>query len=205
MRKFLKYLFIIILLFVITAAVCTFAFTENTKIITLERSVEINAPKERVFEYISHTENKTKWINPDKKMERSTTGKDAAVGFVRSWESQNPPEKGSETITKIELGKSVETKVENNLNGQQTSSEQKLSSESLESNKTLVTWKIESTIPLNFASRMLLGFVEMMAKSVDNQDAYDKGVQSGLEKEGVYKDADENLQKLKNNIEIMTK
>jgi hypothetical protein len=202
MRKFLKSIFIILLLLVTIVIVFTLAFTKDYTSITLKRSIEVNAPKQKVFDYIVHTENKDKWLgNPDEEITRSSKGKDATVGFIRSWEIQSPPEKGSETITKIEVDKSIETQVTNNVNGEKTNSKQILSCVPVDNNKTTLTWKMESNVHLKFLPRMLLGFSQMIMKSDDYQNAYEEGIQSEMENNGVYKSLDESLQKLKANIE----
>lgn len=202
MKKFLKFVLIALVLLTITVVVCTLAFTDDHKTITLKRSVNVNATREQVFDYISHTENKAQWLsNPDEEIARTSTGTDATVGFVRHWKIQNPPEKGSETIIKIVDGTRVETKIQKQVNGVQFNATQVLSCVPVDNNKTTLTWENTFPIPLNFMARMLLGFAEMFSKSIDSQQAYEDGVQRGLEKEGMYKEIDEKLQKLKQHIE----
>ena len=202
MKKILKFIVITVLLVVGIAVVFTLAFTKNHKEITMIRSVEVNAPQDQVFNYIVHTENKAEWLSdPNEKIERTTTGTPATVGFSRTWKIENPPEKGSETIIKIENGKSIETKIENNLNGQQANGIQLLSCEVIDNNHTKIVWQKTSDIPLGFMARMLLGISEKLAKSTDSQQAYNDGIERGLEKEGMYKDMDNALQRLKEKIE----
>ena len=52
----------------------------------MSRSVQVNAPNTKVFDFISHAENKSKWVgNPDEKLTKNSAGQDGTVGFVRSW------------------------------------------------------------------------------------------------------------------------
>lgn len=202
MKKKLKFVFLTFSILTVITVVCTYLFTDNYATITLKRSIEINDTKQKVFNYITHTQNKAQWLSdPNKKIARNSKGEDATVGFVRSWEIQSPPEKGSETITKIEFGRSVETQIKNNVNGEQTNSKHKLSCTSVDSNKTILTWEIESNLHLKFLPRMLLGFSRMFMKPDDYQNAYEESFQNEMEKNGTYKSMDENLQKLKVNIE----
>lgn len=201
--KKLKLVILFLSLLIAIPVIATLVFTKDHKIITLKRSVEVAASSQAVFDYIVHTENKAKWLgNPDEKIKRNNKGKDATVGFVRSWEIISPPEKGTETIINIEYGKSIETQIENNLNGEHFSGKQKLSCVAINPNRTTLTWESETNIPLNLLARMAFGFSEMLSKSINDEGAYEDGIQSALEKEGVYVDMDVNLQKLTQQIEL---
>jgi hypothetical protein len=205
MKKNIRTLFLIVVVFGIILVAITYAFTDDKTSVILSRSIEVNAPNTKVFEFISHTENKSKWVsNPDEKVTRNSAGQDGTVGFVRSWESQSPPKKGSELITKIVHNSSIESQIENEENGIKTVANQALSSVSKGQNLTEVTWEVEVKVPLPLLSRMLMGFATLYEKPTDENsvaESLKQGIQEKLEQNGSYTEMDNKLQRLKESIE----
>ena len=203
--KKIRILFLTVLLLSVIISASTYAFTEDETSVMMSRSVQVNAPNTKVFDFISHTENKSKWIgNPDEKLTRNSAGQDGTVGFVRSWESQSPPKKGKESITKIVHNSRIESQIENEVNGIKTLANQALSSVSKGENFTEVTWEVEAKVPLPFVSRMLIGFGKLFEKSTNEnavEEAMKQGIQQGLEQNGRYAEMDNMLQRLKESIE----
>ena len=205
MKKKIRVLFLTVLVVSSIISASTYAFTEDETSVMMSRSVEVNAPNTKVFDFISHTENKSKWVgNPEEKLTRNSAGKDGTVGFVRSWESHSPPKKGKESITEIVQNSRIESQIENEVNGIKTLANQALSSVSKGENLTEVTWEIETKVPLPFVSRMLMGFGKLFGKSTNEnpvEEAMKQGIQQGLEQNGRYAEMDNMLQRLKESIE----
>ena len=76
------------------------------------RSVEINADKEVVFEYLRYLENQNEfsvWPNKDPNVNQSYTGTDGTVGAIYHWDSKvEEVGAGEQEIMKIEDGKRID-------------------------------------------------------------------------------------------------
>jgi len=77
----------------------------------VERSIEIEAPADKIFKYLNLWEYYEKWspwqeLDPDMKIE--ITGTDGAEGSVYSWEGTEKVGKGKMTKTKVEANQLVE-------------------------------------------------------------------------------------------------
>jgi uncharacterized protein YndB with AHSA1/START domain len=78
----------------------------------IEREVDINVPKDQVFNYIKYLKNQeeySKWATMDPDMKRSFSGIDGTVGFVSAWESDDKNlGKGEQEIVKIAEGERID-------------------------------------------------------------------------------------------------
>ncbi|WP_076419033.1 SRPBCC family protein [Colwellia sp. UCD-KL20] len=80
---------VLIVLTIIAIPLIVAVFTENSY--EVERSVIINKPKEKVFNYIKYLKNQnfySKWAQMDPNMLKTYRGIDGQVGFVSAWNSE---------------------------------------------------------------------------------------------------------------------
>jgi len=72
----------------------------------VERSIEINRPKQAVFDYVKYLKNQdnfSKWANMDPDMVKTYRGTDGQAGFVSAWKSDNKDVgAGEQEIIRIE-------------------------------------------------------------------------------------------------------
>jgi uncharacterized protein YndB with AHSA1/START domain len=78
----------------------------------VSREIIINAPKQKVFDFLRFLKNQdtfNKWTktDPDRKIE--TKGTDGTVGFVYTWSGNKDAGEGTKEITNIIEGKRIET------------------------------------------------------------------------------------------------
>ncbi len=74
----------------------------------VEREVEINKPKQQVFDYIKllkNQDNFSVWAKKDPLMKKTYSGTDGTVGFISAWESDSSDVGvGEQEIKKIAEG-----------------------------------------------------------------------------------------------------
>lgn len=90
MIVFLSLLAIILLVLVIAAI--------SGKQMTIERSITISAPAQKVFDFVSHIKNHDQfsvWHMMDPQMKKTFRGSDGQVGFVYAWDSANDKNVGA--------------------------------------------------------------------------------------------------------------
>lgn len=109
--KYLRYLLYFVLalvaLFLIIALMAP-------KVTTVERTIEINAPASMVYEQINSLEDMDKWSpwkKADPNVEFKYTGESGKVGSEYYWSGNDEIGEGTQTITSIEEGKGVNTKL----------------------------------------------------------------------------------------------
>ena len=78
----------------------------------VERSIEINRPKQAVFDYVKYLKNQdnfSKWANMDPDMVKTYRGTDGQAGFVSAWKSDNKDVgAGEQEIILIEPGSRID-------------------------------------------------------------------------------------------------
>lgn len=143
MKKFFKIIGIIVLLIAIYAAVAMLAFGKEYH---YEKSIVINAPKEKVWQQISSMKAFNQW-NPwmklDPTMKINYTGNSGEVGDKYCWDSKNDDAgAGCQEIKELVLNQKQKTEMIfiKPFEGQATS-EIMLSSEG---NSTKVTWTMDT-------------------------------------------------------------
>ena len=142
---------------------------------TVERSVQINRPKDQVFGYIKHLKNHdnfTVWSKMDPNMKKEFRGDDATVGFVSAWESQDDNVgTGEQEIRKIEEGRLIETELRfiKPFEGLATAN---MITEDAGNNTTTVRWNFSSRMP--YPMNVMLLFMDM-------EDMLGKDLQQGLD------------------------
>ncbi|MCU7615143.1 SRPBCC family protein [Chryseobacterium sp. GMJ5] len=112
MKKILKFLGIIILIFIAYAVIAMLAFSKNYH---FEKSMVINAPKEKVWQQVSSMKAFNQW-NPwmklDKNMKIAYTGTSGEVGDKYCWDSKNDSAgKGCQEIKELIMNEKQKTQM----------------------------------------------------------------------------------------------
>ncbi len=109
MKKVLK-IFLIVIAILIAIPLITALFVK--KEYTVERSVNINQPKQLVFDYVKFLKNQnvySVWSKIDPNMKTEYRGTDGTVGFVSAWDSPvKEAGKGEQEIIGITEGERIE-------------------------------------------------------------------------------------------------
>ncbi|AXR60635.1 SRPBCC family protein [Leptospira mayottensis] len=108
----MKILLYILAGFVALVVILTFVAPKELR---LEREIVINQPKRIVFTELKLLKNHEQWdawSKKDPQMKKEFKGKDGTVGFIFSWESENPEVGTAEQeITNIIDGERLETRI----------------------------------------------------------------------------------------------
>lgn len=70
----------------------------------VHRSIEIDAPAARVFQYVRHLKNQdyyNKWVMTDPQMKKEFKGTDGTVGFIYGWSGNKKAGEGEQEILSI--------------------------------------------------------------------------------------------------------
>lgn len=81
------------------------------KHITVQHTIAIDAPKDEVFDqvrYFKNFSNWSPWLVTDPQQKSFVKGTDGQVGVESHWEGVAEKSKGLQTLTKMELGNSLE-------------------------------------------------------------------------------------------------
>ena len=108
MKKFFKIIGIILLLLIVFVLVAGLFIKKDYH---LERSIVINAPKEKIWENVHTLANINKWnpwLKKDPNTKGSYEGQDGTVGAVYRWESKEVGT-GSQTLTKLDAPSRTES------------------------------------------------------------------------------------------------
>ena len=128
----------------------------------VERSVEINRPKEHVYGYISHLKNHDNfsvWSKMDPAMKKEFRGEDATVGFVSAWDSQDENVgTGEQEIKKLNDGSGIETELRF-IKPFEARAQANMFTETSGNGKTKVTWNFRSKMP--YPMNIMLLFMNM--------------------------------------------
>jgi uncharacterized protein YndB with AHSA1/START domain len=85
------------------------------KAYTVQRSLIIDRPRQRVFDYIKYLRNQdnySKWVMTDPNKRMTYTGTDGTEGFIAAWDSDmKQAGKGHQTIEKIIDGERIDIRV----------------------------------------------------------------------------------------------
>ena len=76
----------------------------------IQRSVHINAPAPKVFDYVRQLKNQdyyNKWVMTDPNMKKDFRGTDGTVGFIYGWNGNKKAGEGEQEIISISEGKEV--------------------------------------------------------------------------------------------------
>ena len=143
----------------------------------VNREIIINAPRQKVFDYLKLLKNQDKFnkhakADPDRKEEFK--GTDGTVGYIYAWSGNKNAGEGEKEIKKIIEGKSIETEIRF-VKPMTTSATIIMETESLSENQTKVSWSNTGTLnyPLNI---MIPMFEKMFAKDMDSSLATLKNI-----------------------------
>lgn len=135
---------------------------------TVERSIDIDQPKDKVFEYIKYvrnTENFSKWVMADPNAKREYSGTDGEVGFIFKWDSPiKDVGAGEQEITGVYEGEKVtwEIRFIRPFSGKSIAY---METTALGENKTRVRWVFNGIMkyPMNFVM-LFLDFDKFLGK-----------------------------------------
>ncbi len=120
---------------------------------TVEKTMMINMPTAKVFDYVKYLKNQneySKWGSMDKNMKMNFTGTDATVGFTSSWEGNSKVGKGAQEIKKITEGKKIDYEIRFEKPMKDVAAAV-MSTDSMGPNQTMVKWSISGKMkyPMN--------------------------------------------------------
>lgn len=155
MKKLLYIVLGIIALFFILALILP-------KDYEVTRSVEINQPKEVVFNYLKMLKNQDEfatWVQKDPNTKKSYRGVDGTVGFVSRWESDHEEVGvGEQEIIKIQDGQRIDYELRFEVPWESVSPAW-LSTVSINPQTTKVEWGFAGHMPIPM--NMMLLFMDM--------------------------------------------
>lgn len=167
MKKFLYIVLGIIALFFIVAFIAP-------KDYVVVRSVEINQPKEVVFEYIKLLKNQDEfatWMQKDPNTQKTYRGVDGTEGFVSRWESDHEDVGvGEQEILKIAEGERIDYELRFEAPWEAVSPAW-LSTVSTSAQTTKVEWGFEGAMPIP---------MNIMLLFMDMDETLGKDLQKGL-------------------------
>jgi len=156
--KILKWI-LIVLVSIIALLLITALFVK--KEYAVEKQIEINKPKQDVFNYVvllTNQNNYSKWAANDPAMEKSFIGVDGKVGFVSAWKSKvKNVGAGEQEITKIDPGNRIDYELRFK-EPMEDSNLAHMTVDSIGENKTLVKWGFEGV--MSYPSNITLLFLD---------------------------------------------
>ena len=156
--KILKWILIVVVS-VILLVLITALFVK--KDFAVEKQVEINKPKQEVYNYVvllTNQNNFSKWATTDPAMEKTFSGVDGTVGFVSAWKSENKNVGvGEQEITKIDPGKRIDYELRFKEPMEDTNLAY-MTVDSIGENKTLVKWGFNGV--MTYPSNITLLFLD---------------------------------------------
>lgn len=137
----------------------------------------INAPVQKVFDYVKLLRNQDKFnvhakTDPNRKEEFN--GTDGTIGFIYSWSGNKDAGEGQKEIKNMVEGKSIETEIRF-IKPMVTSSTVIMTTESVSENETKVTWSNEGKLPYPL-NLMIPIFQKLFAKAMDKSLTQLKGI-----------------------------
>lgn len=125
---------------------------------TIERDIEINQPKEKVFSYVRKLKNQekfSKWVLMDPEMKKEFRGEDGDVGFVYAWDGEIAG-KGEQKIVRIVEGERVDMTL-HFIKPFESNATSAFITEAVSGNKTKIRWGMQgnSIYPFNIMNLFL--------------------------------------------------
>lgn len=129
---------------------------------SVHKTVEINKPNDEVFDYAKHLKNQDEfsvWAQKDPNMKKTFTGTDGEIGFISAWDSKNEEVGvGEQEIIAIEEGKKISFELRFKEPFEATDNAF-ISTESINENKTKVTWGFDGK--MNYPMNIMMLFMDM--------------------------------------------
>lgn len=125
----------------------------------VKREIAINAPKQKVFDYIKLLKNQDEFNKnamEDADRKREFKGTDGTVGYIYVWSGNKDAGEGEKEIINIIEGKSIEMEIRF-VKPMVTSAHIIMETESLSDDQTKVTWSNAGTLkyPINILIPMM--------------------------------------------------
>lgn len=143
----------------------------------VNREIIINAPRQKVFDFLRFLENQEKfkkWAKTDPARKIETKGTDGTIGYIYSWSGNKDAGQGAKKIKNIVKGKRIETEIRFTKPMSVTAS-MIMETEALADNQTKVNFINTGTLkyPLN----LMIPMVEKnFAKDLDSSLATLKSI-----------------------------
>ena len=134
----------------------------------VNREIIINAPRQKVFDYLKLLKNQdkfNKYAKTDPSRKEEFKGTDGTVGYIYSWSGNKDAGIGEKEIINIVEGKRIETEIRF-VKPMKTSATIIMEMESLSDNQTKVNWSNAGTLPYPF-NIMIPIFQKMFGKDMD--------------------------------------
>ena len=135
---------------------------------TIHCEIIINAPLQKVFDYIKQLKNQdnfNKWVMVDPGMKKEFKGTDGTVGFIYAWNGNKKAGEGEQEIKSIVEGKSIETEIRF-IRPFASVAYANMHTAAVSANQTKVSWSNAGAMkyPLNIMVSMV---EKMLAKDMD--------------------------------------
>lgn len=126
--------------------------------------ITINAPLQKVFDYLKHIKNQdnfNKWVMMDPGMKKEFKGTDGTVGFIYAWDGNKEGGEGEQEITAITEEKSVQMEIRF-VRPFAGIAYAEMTTEALPGTQTKVGWQTSSKMkyPLNIMLPMIVKMLE---------------------------------------------
>ncbi|MFD0795202.1 SRPBCC family protein [Mucilaginibacter litoreus] len=129
---------------------------------SVQRSINVNAPQLKVFDYIRYLRNQdyySKWVMTDPNKRMTYSGTDGSVGFNAAWDSDmKQAGKGHQTIQNIVEGERIDIRIVF-IKPFAGVADTYLTTQSVTENTTAVNWAFFSKMP--FPMNVMLLFINM--------------------------------------------
>jgi len=128
----------------------------------VKRGIVINAPRQKVFDFLKLLKNQdkfNKWAKTDPGRTWAYKGTDGTVGFIISWSGNKSAGEGEKEITNIVEGKKIETQIRF-VRPMVTTADVIMETESLSDNQTKVYMSNAGT--LKYPMNIMIPLVERM-------------------------------------------
>ena len=134
----------------------------------IQREVSINAPQQKVFDYIKLLKNQdhfNKWVMVDPNMKKEFKGTDGTKGFIYGWNGNKKAGEGEQEIKNMVEGKSMDTEVRF-IRPFAGIAYANMATEAVSDNQTKVVWSNSSA--MKYPMNMMVSMIEkMLAKDMD--------------------------------------
>lgn len=161
-------LIVVLLVLAAIVVIILFAALVINKNYRIERSIQINAPASKVFDYVRHLKNQdyyNKWVMMDPNMQKDFKGTDGNVGFIYGWNGNKKAGEGEQEIVALKDGSEVVSEVRF-VRPFSTVSRLQMITTPVSNNQTKVDFSTSSRMP--FPMNVMLPIVsKMLAKDMD--------------------------------------
>ena len=147
----------IVLLILILAAIAP-------KTYNVSRTIEINRPKDEVFNYLKYLKKQDEWspwAKRDPNMEQKFTGTDGQVGAISYWNGNKDVGEGEQELTNIVDGERIDSELRF-LKPWKSTSDAYLIAEAMDAQKTKVVWGFSGKNKFPFSIMMLFMNMDKM-------------------------------------------